>query len=112
MAGLTKQEVLGMTIEQINTEFATLSQGENVSCTNCTTCKDCFQCADCVDCSDCNKCADCTNCKDCQHCVGCTDCQGCVKCYMCDGLVGKKHYILNVRLTKEEFIDKMTELGF
>jgi len=51
------------------------------------------------------------SCKDCSNSNFLFDCVGCKNCYMCYGLRNKQYYFENEQLTKEEFEQRIPNLG-
>jgi hypothetical protein len=48
----------------------------------------------------------------CYNCIECTNCYECSNCYLCYNVSYLDYSILNQEYTKEEFEQKMLELGF
>lgn len=60
----------------------------------------CYFCLYCEKCFNCDFCERCETCSDCSMCF---DCKGCNNCFMCTGLRNKEFYILNEKVSKEEY---------
>lgn len=54
----------------------------------------------------CEKCYNCDFCQECENCMDCSytfDCKNCNNCFACAGLRNKKFYILNKKVTEEDY---------
>lgn len=86
------------------------------SINSCEDVVDCFRadkcelCYECIDCSNCYGSAYLQNCDNCsssyflRNCIGCTDCFGCVN------LRNKQYYILNEKVSKDEYFKRIESL--
>ncbi len=101
--------------------FTALGGNENCSysgyLTQSTQCLDCYlihKCELCVGCVNCDTCYNLkcsTNCKNCRDSWFLLDCNNCTNCVGCVGLRDKQYCIFNDQFTKEEYIEKIKELG-
>ena len=66
-------------------------------------CEKCELCYECVDCARCYGCSFCQDCKDSRDLGLCYDCTGCRDCFGCAGLVRKKYFVFNEKVSKEEY---------
>ncbi len=91
---------------------------------DCWYCDNIFRCKDCYDCSDVNDsvflhesvwCNWCTNweklfdCHNCTECMYCFDCRDCSDCFLCSNLRNKSFHFMNEQLSKEKYIEKVSE---
>ena len=53
----------------------------------------------------------CSDCEDCVETILCKDCVGCSNCFGCVGLRNKSYHFFNERLSKEDYVRKLTELN-
>jgi len=92
---------------------------------DCMYCQDLLRSKDCMDCLHsydlqlCYDCLDCSNSYSLRHSQNCTDCSdssylfdctGCKYCYGCTGLRQKEYYVLNQKLTKQEYQERIKEI--
>ncbi len=73
--------------------------------------RECELVYECIQCYKLGRCAYCTYCSDCQGCFLSYDLKGCSDCVMCIGLRNKKYCIKNVQYSKEDYEQKVKELG-
>jgi hypothetical protein len=103
----TKEEILKMSKSELLDYKWSNDLDSKKENSNCSHCFDCSYCSNCSICSDCFDCSDCSNCFD------CSDCSHCSNCSYCRNLKDKRngYWICNVKVTKEEYEEKMKELG-
>ncbi len=81
---------------------------------NCVDCFNVYSCELCYEAIDCHKCyktlfsQECTECRDAMFLYACKNCSNCVGCV---NLVNQEYCIWNVKYSKEEYEDKVKEMG-
>jgi hypothetical protein len=84
------------------------------SCKDCIDCMNCYESElllECIDCSGSYNIAYSQKSHACRDSYFLSDCKNCQDCFGCFGLRGKKHYIFNQQLTKEEYGQKLSLLN-
>lgn len=81
---------------------------DSVDCYNTRKGERCFECTDCYNCNSLRYSKECNGCIDSWFLVNCRNCQN---CYGCFNLRNKNYCIFNEQYTKEEYFNKLKELG-
>lgn len=79
-------------------------------CFNLVNCKKCELCYFCINTDQSYKTFFSRNCSSCTDSWFLQDCIGCTSCFGCTGLRNKGYYIFNEPYTKEEYLEKLSEL--
>ena len=102
----TKEEILKMSKEELNSYKWSEDLDLKNDCTNCTNCSNC---------SDCLYCSYCFDCSNCSYCFNCSNCLNLANGLYCRNLKFEKkdldkYWICNVEVTKKEFMEKKKEI--
>ena len=71
---------------------------------------DCERCYEIIASQKCYECLYAMHCRNCSNCLMVEDCTGCRNCLLCVGLSNKEYYILNEKVSREEYEKRLSEL--